>query len=258
MVLERKFNADSGRNETVLWMILGPALLVLVFLYGFSLILLAPFCIIYSLLSLMLFIRTKNSGYMIKSMMFVFLSLFFILIPFTGFDILTMFLGGISLLFMIWLFILIAIRDYKWRTDEVLELAAMPVSDVKEGYTMRPMPAGKLDYQWNELLQFSKFIRRNLISVPHKGDDKIIFSLNKSRFKLISFNSDYIQDSWVSFDRKGQIAVHISRDDYQMYKENYAFDQLCNSLGNIYGEFFKLFQQNKESEIIKRIDLIRI
>lgn len=258
MYFERKFNTNSGRNETIFWMILGPLLVVLTFLYGFSMILFSPFCIAYSVLSLLLFIRTRNMGYMVKSLMFLFLSVFFILLLFIGYHILTLVFGGLSLIFMVLLFILIGIRDYKWRTTEMLELAAMPVKEVKNGYTMRPMPAGKADFEWNELLRFSRFIRRNLISVPYHDKDKVIFSLNRSRLKLISFSSDYIQDSWVSFDKSGQISVHISKDDYKMYKDNYAFDQLCNSLGNLYSEFFELFRENRESEIIKQIDIIRV
>lgn len=258
MNMEQKRNDNSGRNETIFWMILGPLLVVLVFLYGFSLVLLSPIFAVYSILSILLFIRTRNMGYMIKSLMFFFLLLFVILLFFTGNKILTLFMGGISLIFLVWLIILIAIRDYKWRTSQMLELAAMPVDEIKNGYTMRPMPAGKADFEWNELLRYSYFIRRNLISVPYYEKDKVIFSLNRSRIKLISFSSNYIQDSWVAFERSGQVSVHISKEDYKMYKDNYAFDQLCNSLGNLYVDFFKLFRQNKEAEIIRRIDIIRV
>lgn len=258
MYFEQKRLDNSGRNETIFWMIVGPFLVVLIFLYGFSLILLSPVCIVYSILSLLLFIRTHNMGYLIKSMMFFFILVFVILLFFIGPGILTFFIGGMGLVFMIWLFVLIGIRDYKWRTSEVLELAALPVEEIRNGYTMRPMPAGKADYQWNDLIRFSRFIRRNLISVTYHEDEKVIFSLNRSRLKLISFSSDYIQDSWVSFDKSGQIVVHISKEDYKMYKDSYAFDQLCNSLGSLYSDFLTLFIEKKESEIIKKIDIIRV
>jgi len=187
-----------------------------------------------------------------------FLAVFFFLVLFRGYDIITFFFGAVSLLFVIWLFILIGIRDYKWRTTELLELAAMPVNKIEEGYSMRPMPAGKVEYQWSEMLRFSKFIRRNLISVPYHEKGKVIFSLNRSRLKLISFSSNYIKDSWVAFDQKGNISVHISKTDYMLYKDKYAFDQLSNSLGVLYSEFLRLFQEDNEAEIIKRIDFIRI
>ena len=231
---ERKLNTNIGRNETVLWMVLGPLLVTLVFLLGLSIALFAPICLVYSLLSLLLYVRTLNTGYIVKSLMFFFLAVFFVLVLFRGYDIITFFFGAVSLLFVIWLFILIGIRDYKWRTTELLELAAMPVNKIEEGYSMRPMPAGKVEYQWSEMLRFSKFIRRNLISVPYHEKGKVIFSLNRSRLKLISFSSNYIKDSWV------------------------AFDQLCNSLGVLYSEFLRLFQEDNEAEIIKRIDFIRI
>lgn len=257
MFPERKLSTNSGRNETIFWMIAGPALIVLVFLFGFGVIVLVPVALLYGLFSFLLFLRTYNAGYLVKSMMFLFMSAFFVLAFFRGMDILTLFLGGVSLLFMVLLLILIAVRDYKWRTAELLELAAMPVHEVKEGYTMRPMPAGKLEFGWDELQHFAAFIRRNLVSVVYHEKDKVVFGLNRSRLKLISFSSDYIRDSWISFDKSGQVAVHISREDYQNYKDSYAFDQLCDSLGKLYTEFFRLFREKNESEILKRIDLIR-
>lgn len=257
MYPERKLNSKAGRNETLFWMIVGPALIVLVFLFGLGVIFLAPVCLVYCLFSFLLYLRTFNPGYLVKSMMFFFLTVFFILAFFSGLDIVSLFMGGVSLLFLILLLILIAVRDYKWRTTELLELAAWPVNDVKEGYTMRPMPAGKLEYKWDELQQFASFIKRNLVSVVYHEKDKVVFSLNRSRLKLISFSSDYIRDSWISFDHSGQVSVHISKEDYKLYKDNYAFDQLCNSLGSLYSEFFLMFQQKKESNILKQIDLIR-
>ena len=49
----------------------------------------------------------------------------------------------------------------------------------------------------------------------------------------------------------------ISAQDYQNYKDAYAFDQLCNSLGSLYAGFFRAFAERKESEILKRLDYIR-
>lgn len=258
MYFEPKIDAHQLRSEAILWMVMGPFLLIFLFLFGFAVILFAPICLVYGTVSLLMFFRTLNTGYLIKGLMFLFLVLFFLLFFFSGFGMFTIIAGIISSVLLVWLLVLIGIRDHKWRNMELLELAAMPVNDLAEGYSMRPMPTGKLSYQWKDLIRFTAFIRRNLISVPYFDKDKVIFSLNRSRFKLITFSSDYINDSWVSFDREGNISVHISKQDYELFRDSYAFDQLCNSLGLVFADFFKWHQQGREAEIIKKLDYIRI
>ena len=253
-----KLKSEELRTEAVIWMVIGPIMLLFLLFFGIGILLVIPICIVYGLVSFLLFLRTLNTGYMIKTMMFLFLMVSVISLFLTGTAIFTLFAWIITLLSLIWLIFMISNRDYKWRTRELLELAAMPVEEVKNGYTDRPMPTGKLDYKWEELIRFSNFIRRNLISVVYYENEKVVFGLNHSKFKLITFSGDYSQDSWVAFDKQGNISVHISAENYRLFKDAYAFDQLCDTLGNVYADFFRLFQQGKESEILKRLDFIRI
>jgi len=168
------------------------------------------------------------------------------------------FTGVFTLLILVVLVILILNRYYKWKTTELFELAARPVNDIKNGYTNRPLPTGKMDYSWEELLNFSNFIRSNLISVVYFEKDKIVFGLNHSRFKLITFSKDYMVGSWVSFDRHGNVSVHISADDYQNYKDAYAFNQLCENMGKVYGELFVLFRTKRKNEILQKLHINRV
>jgi hypothetical protein len=257
-MFERKLNTGQIKNEVVLWMVLGPILLIFLFLFGFAIILFAPIFAVYSLISILMFFRTLNSGYLVKSMLFFFLLMFVLFMFFNGFNFFAIVAAVISGILLVWLVALIVVRDHKWRTLQLFELAAMPVDDVEDGYSMRPMPAGKLNYTWDELLSFAGFVRRNLISVIHFQKDRIIFSLERNRSKLISFNSDYISDTWVSFEKNGNVSVHISKKDYMMFRDSYAFDQLCDSLSNTYIEFFKLHQEGKEHEILRKLDFIRV
>jgi len=252
-----KLKSEELRAEAVVWMVIGPMMLLFLLFFGIGILMVIPICIVYGLVSFLLFLRTLNTGYMIKSILFLFLMIFVVFLFLTGPGIFTIFTGIMAALSLIWLIIMIINRDYKWRTRELFELAAMPVDEVKNGYTARPMPTGQLDYKWEELIRFSHFIRSNLISVAYFEKEKVVFGLNHSKFKLITFSRDYSQDSWVAFDKQGNISVHISAQDYQNYKDAYAFDQLCNSLGSLYAGFFRAFAERKESEILKRLDYIR-
>lgn len=258
MINERKIKSPEIKTEFVIWMTVTPMLLFFIFMFGIGILLILPICIVYGLVAFLMFLRTFAVGYLVKSFLFLFAIVFAISFFFVGFHPITIAIGVLLILIFAWLMVLIAIRDFKWRTLEVLELAAMPVNEVKNGYTFRPMPTGKIEYRWDELINFSKFIGRNLVSVVYVEQDKIVFSLNHSRLRLISFSRNFVNDSWVAFDRQGNISAHISEKVYKQYNNAYAFDQLCASLGDLYAEFFKLFQNNRKEEIIQKLDYIRL
>ena len=255
---QTKFNSVQARNELVLWMVMGPIILILLFFTGIALLFLTPVFFIYSVVSGLLFLRTLNTGYLIRGLLFVFLTAFTLLYFFLGNHLLTWAMGAMSVLLLVWLVIMVLVREFKWRNLLVLELAAQPVEDVSEGYSMRPMPAAKLRYTWKQLLGFGRFIQRNLVAVAYYEKDKVIFSLSRNRLRMIFFSRDYINGTWVAFDRGGTVSVHISRDDYAQFRESYAFDQLSNSLGHIFGEFYGLYEQGREQDITRKLDSMRL
>lgn len=258
MINDSKLKSNEIKSEVILWLIIGPIMLLHLLFFGFGAFIFIPVCIAYGLVSLLLFLRTLNFGYLVKLVMFAVIMAFIGMILFKASIVLIFFTGVLSLLLLVILIILIFNRYYKWKTTELFELAALPVKDVKNGYTNRPRPTGKMDYSWEQLLNFSNFIRSNMISVVYFENDKIVFGLNHSRFKLITFNRDYLVGSWVSFDKQGNISVHIAADDYQNYKDAYAFDQLCENLGKVYRELFVLFIANKKQEILQKLNINRI
>lgn len=254
----QKLNPVQAKHELVLWMVMGPILLIMLFLFGFAVLFFTPVFFIYSVISALLFFRTLNAGYLVKSLLFGFLSVFTLLLFFAGTSFFTLVVGVICILLLSWLVILVLEREFKWRNLHVFELAARPVETVEEGYSMRPMPAGSLSYNREQLRSFAEFIRRNLIAVVFYQDDKVVFGLERNRFKMATFNAEYIRDSWVSFDNEGNVSVHIARGDYEKFRESYAFDQLSDSLGSVFKEFLDLHRNGKGREIIRKLDFISI
>ena len=66
-----------------------------------------------------------------------------------------------------------------------------------------------------------------------------------------------IEDTWIAFDPGGQVSVHISRKTYLSYKENLAFDQLCNNLGNIFIEFLDDYRKGEDVRIMDKLNTVK-
>jgi len=59
------------------------------------------------------------------------------------------------------------------------------------------------------------------------------------------------KSSFIAFDQKGNIAVNISKTDYDQYKDRFTFDQLCQSLSLVFKDFFEKFRTGRKEEIIR-------
>lgn len=145
-------------------------------------------------------------------------------------------------------------RKLKWRSREILELAARPVQEKTNGLTQRPMPAGRHNYSMEELKKFSAFIGRNLIAIPVHEVNRVVLVINIPTGRLLSFGSRYNDCSWVAFDLDGNVSVNISQADYFKYRDLYSFDKLCQSLGDLFIEFIKDYSQGKDFLIIERLN----
>ncbi len=149
-------------------------------------------------------------------------------------------------------------RKIKWRYREVLELAALPIKDTLNGFTNRPLAAGKADYTEDELESFSKFIAKNMIAIQYTLNNKVIFLLAMKLKHKLGIPTDYSKYSYVSFDFDGNISVNISRNDYLKYKDQLTFDQLCESLGQLFIEFLELYKKGEGVRIIDRMDALKL
>ena len=152
----------------------------------------------------------------------------------------------------------IFMRKIKWRYREVLELAALPVKDTLNGFTGRPRAAGKANYTEEELKQFTKFIAKNMIAIPYKQKNAVVFLLAMKLIHKLGMPTDFSKYSYVSFDYDGNITVNIGKNDYLKYKDQLTFDQLCESLGQLFNEFLELFKRGEGVRIIDRMNNLRL
>jgi hypothetical protein len=152
-------------------------------------------------------------------------------------------------------------RRLKWRGRELLELAAMPVEQVGNGYTARPLPAGRVETSRKEVLAFAEFAARNLIALPIVESDRVVLRLVKMGSEYhpsVWLSPDYEGRTWVALGFDGNVAVNLSQEDYLDYREDLSFDQLCASLGSVFVEFLDLFRKGHEVRIMDRMDALRM
>lgn len=132
---------------------------------------------------------------------------------------------------------------------KIFELAARPLNDVQNGFTGRPYPVGKWQYTMHEIKEFSRYLQKNMIAFPRYYDGKTILSFSA---KMVDpRKQDPEKSSFISFDISGNITVNIAKDDYDQYKENFTFDQLCHSLSEVFKDLFEKYKNGEKESIIK-------
>jgi hypothetical protein len=215
----------------------------------------------FALYTTIIFLRTQNANFIIPALYQFFAGvIIFNWHPF-GKSALIQFATMATIVFMIWLIYLVATKKIKWRGREVLEMAAAPVEETGNGYTSRPLAAGKVDFSKEEIMDFAKFARRYLIAVSYVGKDKVVFvpvMMGREFGFIMGLKNDYTDETWVSFDFDGNVTVNISHRDYLEYVEALSFEQLCASLGNLFVEFVEMHQRGEGVRIIDRMDVVRV
>jgi hypothetical protein len=162
---------------------------------------------------------------------------------------------------IIFLLFMLLTKQVKWRGRDILELAAYSVNETAEGYTGRPHPVGKVEFTRHEILDFAAFARRKLIAMTYVEPDRVVFVPVKmgSEFgHLYKRDNNYRAETWVAFDRDGNVSVNISEQDYHTYTEDLDFDQLCRSLANVFIEFLDLHSKGNEVRIMDRMDAMNV
>jgi len=159
-------------------------------------------------------------------------------------------------IFIVFLFpILIYIpRELESNSRRLFEVAANPIDETGNGFTARPYPAGQAKYTKEEITGFAKFLTNKLIAVSHFTVDKVIltFSTGLSHFS----NIDLSATSYISFDFTGNLSVNISKKDYQQYRAQFTFDQLCNSLAELFRMFLFLYQNGDREQIVELLKTV--
>jgi hypothetical protein len=216
-----------------------------------------------SVMSLYFFFRTRNVSYIAA---FLFQSLIGMYLATLPESILpfrdvrgALFFYFFGLTMMVWLIYQAASKKARWKGREVFELAAEGVEYSRYGYTERPMPVGKIEGTKSELLGFADFLKRNLVSLSYWDDSSIYFvpvRMGQEYRYLFGFMGHYFQNSWISFDREGNVTVKISKKDYYHYLNELEFDHLCQSMGDLFIEFFEDYKRGDEKRIMNRLDSV--
>ena len=70
--------------------------------------------------------------------------------------------------------------------------------------------------------------------------------------------TDFSKFSYIAFDFNGDIFVNVGKNDYLKYKDQLTFDQLCESLGQLFIEFLELFKKGEGVRIIDRMNGLQL
>ena len=163
--------------------------------------------------------------------------------------------------FAMWLAYVSYRKKLKYRGREILELAAWDVEEGSDTYTERPRPAGVVDYSKYDIIDFAHYLKRCLVCMPFREENRIILVPVKmgDEFEfLYKPEYNYLSKTWIAFDFDGKVSVHISRKDYLGYKEDLAFDQLCESLGQLFITFANFYMKGDKVRIIDRLNSVNI
>jgi len=209
-----------------------------------------------ALVHLLLSLRTRNWGHLVVMLFYSFLSLVFQ--RYFPSELRLVFSLGAGVFFFLMMYVLFT-KKINWRYEEILELAARPIKKTEDGFTHRPFPAGETQYTGNEIMDFAKFLLKNIIAIPYYEDNRVIMVIPANMFRhLLYLRKDYLEDTYVSFDFEGSVSVHIAQKDYLRYEDEWTFDQLCQSLGDVFKRFLRAHQKGEGHTIIAQLNDINV
>jgi Ca2+/Na+ antiporter len=157
-------------------------------------------------------------------------------------------------LFTLFIYMFFVYLKHTGYSRRILERAARPVDDAKNGFTRRPFPLGKAVYSKGELFGFAEFLKSCLIAIPFVESNGITLAFPEDWLgRLYDMHGSYLDDTRIIFQFSGQVSTHITEKDYKKYQEELTFDQLCSSLGNIFIEFMELYKNGEGDRILEKI-----
>lgn len=263
MYFIRKLHPPGWNPEHIIGILLIPTIIILVIFGGIKLMFgfVAVIEFLAMIIQIRIYFRTRNTGFLWMALAFLLLTVFVALLAYYGIDknIVELKVSAfLVILSSVIIFIILFSKTIKWRTREMLELAAMPVNSTEDGFTQRPLPLVKIETSEFEKRAFAEFVKQRLIAIPYFEDKKVIFSLTSKYLKQIGFKRGYEDESWIAIDQSGNVSVFISKSDYLKYKDTFSFDQLCASLGNIFIEFFEMFKKGEGIRIINKLNSLKL
>lgn len=129
----------------------------------------------------------------------------------------------------------------------LFELAAAGVTATSDGFTGRPFAAGKSDSDIDEIRNFGRYL--DALDIVKTVFDDAATRLNFSMTTSPLADSSGENVSYVSFDRRGGLMVNVSRTDYQQFKDQLTFNQLCGAMADLFKRYLQYYCEGKESRI---------
>ncbi len=242
------------------------ALALLVFGPIVAAVSMAVLILLYGFYALLTFFRTRNYAFLVQVFFLVMEALLIGCIPLLiagkiEKQVMVIFVVGMYVS-MIWLANLAFVsKKLKWRGRDVFELAAMPIEDTGSGYTPRPRPVGQTQVSRTEMLRYTDFITRNLVAFAYVEDNRVVFVpalSGKEDAYLLGLKKGYQDSSWVAIGYDGNVSVNLTEKDYLEFRQDFDFDQLCQSLGGVFIEFLELSKKGQEQRILDRMNALKL
>ncbi|MCU4165787.1 hypothetical protein [Carboxylicivirga caseinilyticus] len=164
-------------------------------------------------------------------------------------------------IFLFWLMYLVFQKKLKYRGREIMELAAWDVEEGSASYTERPRPAGKVNYSKYDLIDFGNYLKKILVCMTYVESNRIVLvpvKMGEEYPILYNPGFDYLKETWIAFDFDGEVSVHISQKDYLDYRDDLAFDNLCESLGKLMITFADFYMNGSKVRILDRLNSVKI
>ena len=156
MYFFRKLKPPAFNYETIVGIVFAVIFLFLLVFFSLYVVFgfMSLFFLVYTVLLFIVFIRTLNVGYLVLTITMLLDGLFSASVAYLGMggdEMITRILAFSIIIPSIVLVIMIFNRKMKWRSREMLELAALPVKETSNGFTNRPLPLGKADFTKDEI-----------------------------------------------------------------------------------------------------------
>lgn len=142
-------------------------------------------------------------------------------------------------------------EKYERNARRLFKLAADNIMETSAGFTARPYSAGTAKYSHDVLTGFARFLKSKNIVNPVYRSEGIYMTASLGISPMLDPEPERI--SYVLFNKKGELSVHISAYDYRQYTRRFTFDQLCSSLGITMQRFLEYYKDGHEDRIINEL-----
>lgn len=217
---------------------------------------------LYTISSIIQFIKSSNYFFFFPATFQLFLGIYVLTVPKGLFPLTKQesnIFFAVALLFMFISLILLLTKKLKWKGREIFELAAKDVVEGDGSFTERPKPLPKIDYPFQKVSEFAYFFRQNLLGLTYEDGKQIYFlpiQMGLEYGPIYNPNYNFKNKTWVSVTNSGEVIVHITKEDYLEYKYNLSFNELCDSLGNLFIEFIELNSKGEQVRILDKINTV--